>query len=155
LEEARTLHLVQRKPHPKLVCFEGCLVNDGRIIGLLLKRYSTTLSDRIETKDSKALDRVSCFRGIADGLKPLHSLAIAHNDVDPENVMLDEEDRPVIFDLGSCKIFGERPTECGTPPWNDGVNEDYSRANNDQIGLRKVGEWLGILDEVPNLVQVA
>lgn len=154
LEEARTLHLVQRNPHANLVGFEGCLVEDGRIIGLLLKRYPTTLSDRVKAKDNKALDRASCLRGIVDGLKHLHSLGMAHNDVNPSNVMLDEEDRPVIVDLGSCTPFGERLTEGGTPGWNDGFGEEFSRASNDEIGLRKVGEWLGITEKLLNLLQV-
>ena len=144
LEEARTLDLVRRNPHANVVKLEGCLVKNGRIVGLLLKRYPVTLSDQVEGDDSKPLDKASCFRGIVAGVKHLHSLGMAHNDINPSNVMLDEEDRPVIVDLGSCKPFGEKLNEGGTPGWNDGFDEDVSTASNDRIGLTKVGEWLGI-----------
>jgi hypothetical protein len=43
-EEARTLDLLRRKPHPNVAGLEACLVRDGRIIGLLLKQYSARLA---------------------------------------------------------------------------------------------------------------
>lgn len=58
-----------------------------------------------------------------DGVSHLHSLGVAHNDLNPRNILLDENDRPVIFDLGSCKAFGEKLTEGGIPKWNDGFDE--------------------------------
>jgi len=162
LEEARTLHLMRLKPHPNLLKLEGCLVQDGRIHGVFLKRYPITLDDRVAAEKRskkplekaacvKALDRAACFKRIVAGVKHLHSLGIAHNDINPNNIMLDEEDRPVIVDLGGCRPFGEEMVEGGTLDWNDGFDEDVSTANNDMIGLRKVGEWLGISEELIDL----
>ncbi|KAG5262159.1 hypothetical protein AALO_G00292880 [Alosa alosa] len=41
------------------------------------------------------------LRGICDGLKAIHDRGYAHRDLKPTNVLLDENDRPVLMDLGS------------------------------------------------------
>ncbi|OIW22828.1 hypothetical protein CONLIGDRAFT_719671 [Coniochaeta ligniaria NRRL 30616] len=147
LEEARTLNLVRRHPHPNVVSLEGYVVSHNRIIGLALKNYPITLAQRRQSEDSKPLDKASCYRSIERGVQHLHSLGIAHNDINPSNIMLDDEDCPVIVDLGSCKAFGEVLTEAGTPRWNDGF-DTVSTRNNDKIGLRKLREWLGIPEDM-------
>lgn len=147
LEEARTLDLVRRNPHPNVVSFEGCVVRNGRIVGLAMKRYPVTLAQRRKTEDKKPLDHVACYRGIERGVQHLHSLGIAHNDINPSNVMLDEGDCAVIVDLWACKPFGETLTEAGTPKWNEGFDRT-STVNNDKIGLKKLREWLGVPEDV-------
>uniref|UniRef100_A0A8C8AAM1 non-specific serine/threonine protein kinase n=1 Tax=Otus sunia TaxID=257818 RepID=A0A8C8AAM1_9STRI len=41
------------------------------------------------------------FHGICQGLQAMHSKGYAHRDLKPTNVLLDEDDRPVLMDLGS------------------------------------------------------
>lgn len=41
------------------------------------------------------------LRGICEGLKAIHDRGYAHRDLKPTNVLLDENDRPVLMDLGS------------------------------------------------------
>ncbi|KAI4830338.1 hypothetical protein KUCAC02_001974 [Chaenocephalus aceratus] len=41
------------------------------------------------------------FRGICSGLKAMHEKGYAHRDLKPTNVLLDEDDRPLLMDLGS------------------------------------------------------
>ncbi len=84
-----------------------------------------------------------CLEGIQAGLAHVHSLGLAHNDLNPWNIMLDEQDRPVIIDMGSCKPLGEKLHEMGTPDWNDGFVEVSSKENDD-IGLQKITEWLSL-----------
>lgn len=55
LEEARTLDLVRRIPHPNVVSFEGYVVRNGRIVGLAMKRYPVTLAQRRKTEDKDLL----------------------------------------------------------------------------------------------------
>lgn len=41
------------------------------------------------------------FQGICKGLKEIHSRGYAHRDLKPTNVLLEDNDRPVLMDLGS------------------------------------------------------
>ncbi|NXE89007.1 STK16 kinase, partial [Menura novaehollandiae] len=41
------------------------------------------------------------FHGICRGLQAIHSKGYAHRDLKPTNVLLDEDDQPVLMDLGS------------------------------------------------------
>jgi hypothetical protein len=51
--------------------------------------------------------------------------------------MLDENDCPIIVDLGSCKPFGEPLSEAGTPQWNEGFG-NVSSIKKDEFRLGKL-----------------
>jgi serine/threonine protein kinase len=40
------------------------------------------------------------------GIRHLHALGLVHNDINPRNFMVSEDDRPVIIDFDSCKEEG-------------------------------------------------
>lgn len=141
LEEIAVYQLLLKNPHPNLAEFRGCLLKDGRIVGILLKRYALTLSTRVEVHAQPRFDAALFLQHIHAGVAHLHGLGLAHNDLNPENIMMDEQDRPVIIDMGSAKRFGEHMSQGGTPDWNDGFGEVSSRGN-DEIGLEKIREWL-------------
>lgn len=141
LEEIRTFHLLHNHSHQNLAEFKVCLEKNNRVVGILLKRYVYTLLVRVEVYGQPPLDNNACFLGIEAGVKHLHSLGLAHNYLNPMNVMADEEDRPVIVDMGSCKPFEDELHQMGTTGWNEGF-VDWSSANNDAIGLRKIKAWL-------------
>jgi serine/threonine protein kinase len=154
LDEAQTLELIRRNPHPNIAHFAGCVVGNNRIIGLALSRYSVELGDRIKNNNSRPLNRALCIHGIVAGLKHLHSLGLAHNDLNLSNIMLNEQDVPKIIDYGSCKPFGDPLYEGGTPGWNENF-DSVSSLRNDETGLKKICEWLGapkVYDR--NVVQV-
>jgi serine/threonine protein kinase len=144
MKEIRSYQLLQQHPHANIAEFLGCLEKDGRIVGILLKRYQATLSIRMTGYNQPTLDISSCIEGIVAGMEHLHSLGLAHNDLNPENIMFEENlnlrDRPTIVDMGSCSKFGEELNQRGTPGWNEGF-ESVSSKKNDSIGMSKVKEW--------------
>ena len=79
--------------------------------------------------------------GIRAGVRHLHSLGLAHNDLNPSNVALDGDGNPIILDFGSCKKFGEELISGGTCGW---VDEDYSTSaqHHDEIAMGKIEAWL-------------
>lgn len=145
LAEAQTLELVKRNPHPNIVQFYGCIVKNGRIVALALQRYPRTLASLVEEQDDGTRPAPATverwLHDIKSGVQHLHGLGLAHNDINPHNVMQDEGGNMVLVDLGSCARFGETLSELGTPGWNEGFSEE-SATKNDEIGLAKIGEWL-------------
>jgi len=45
------------------------------------------------------------LEGIASGVGHMHSLGLIHNDIDPSNIMITEDDSPVVIDFDSCLPF--------------------------------------------------
>lgn len=140
LEEAETLEFLMCNHHPNLIRYHGCIVQRGRIVGLVLDRHPTTLEYRLEN-DAQSFDAKSCMNSITSAIEHLHSLGLAHNDLTPMNIMIDEYDAPVIVDFGSCRPFGKDLITAGTPGW---VDEEFvtSEQRHDEIALRKIKTWL-------------
>lgn len=140
IEEAEILQLILRNPHPNIIRYYGCSVKRGRVTGIVLERHNVILQHRYED-DKRAFDIDSCIKGIRAGVRHLHSLGLAHNDLNPSNIALDAGDRPIILDFGSCKRFGEQLLSAGTPGW---IDESYhtSAAEHDEIAIDKLEAWL-------------
>ena len=77
--------------------------------------------------------------GLQAGLTHHHSLGSAHNDINPKNLALDKNDKPVPPDLGSCRRFGEQLVSAFTPGW---IAEDEENTTStkryDEVGLKKM-----------------
>lgn len=82
-----------------------------------------------------------CMSKIASAVGHLHLLGLAHNDLTPMNIMVDEYDTPVFIDFGSCQPFGCKLITAGTPGW---IDEDFtdSAQNHDEFALGKLQTWL-------------
>ncbi|KAI9746994.1 MAG: hypothetical protein M4579_007544, partial [Chaenotheca gracillima] len=140
LQEANTLELLARHPHPNIVGYHGCVIKRGRIVGFVLDRLPMTLEDRL--RDSPGdIDIESCMTKIASAVDHLHSLGLAHNDLTPHNIMVAKDDSPVLIDFGSCGPFGATLITAGTPGW---IDEDYvvSGPQFDRLALIKIRAWL-------------
>jgi len=140
LQEAEMLELLAQNQHPNLIRYHGCIVERGRIVGLVLDRHPTTLENRLED-GAQSFDGKLCMNGITSAVEHLHSLGLAHNDLTPMNIMVDEYDAPIIVDFGSCRPFGKDLITAGTPGW---VDEEFvtSEQRHDEIALRKIETWL-------------
>ncbi|KXS93551.1 hypothetical protein AC578_2252 [Pseudocercospora eumusae] len=140
LEEARLLEILKIHPHPNLIKYHGCTLKNGRISGIALEKHEVLLLYRYEDRPLP-FNTTACMDGIRAGVRHLHSLGLAHNDLNPMNVLLDKDDQPVIIDFGSCKKFGERLVSAGTPGW---IDDEYiiSARENDEAALLKIESWL-------------
>ncbi|KAG6287243.1 hypothetical protein E4U45_008124 [Claviceps purpurea] len=132
LHEIEAYELLRKHPHPNIVDYRGCVVIDGRISGLCLAKYKMTLGERMRL--GTPFDKDICLEGIERGICHLHSLGIVHNDIKPDNIMLDELDRPVIIDFDTGRQEGDIGFQPGTPDWSiEGT--DRARFENDFYGL--------------------
>ena len=98
LHEARICELLRLHPHKNIASYLGCINDGGFITGICFVKYQETLSDRLEDS-SRPLDPDSCLMGVREALDHLHSLGLIHNDVNPNNIMSDEQGVPIPIDL--------------------------------------------------------
>ncbi|KAG8674185.1 hypothetical protein FPOAC2_00170 [Fusarium poae] len=139
LMEAKACEVLMKHPHPNVAKYWGCYVVDGRIRALCYQKYIMTLKQRKKT--GIPLNVPKCLRGIRDGICHMHSLGLIHNDINPNNIMIDEFDNPVIIDFDSCTCQGEKVVKGWTRNWcMEGA--ELSSPENDFYGLRKIEEYL-------------
>jgi len=139
LAEVQTLELLRQNPHPSIVRYHGCLTKRDLVVGIVFDRYSETLFQRLEQQ--RHFDIESCMSSITSAVTHLHSVGLAHNDLNPSNVMVDGDYRAVVIDFGSCQPFGEDLITAGTHGW---IDEEFvtSAREHDETALIKVDSWL-------------
>jgi serine/threonine protein kinase len=153
LQEVQVCEKLKLEPHLNIAEYIGCEVNDGKISGICFKQYKESLQQRLNPEHlnkrafarSANLDEKWCssiIEGIKKGLDHLHALGLVHNDLSPSNVMLDERDRAIIIDFGSCRIVGENLEGVGrTYEWyDDGVQT--ANPTNDLDALAEMRAWM-------------
>lgn len=156
LQEATTWKTLIHSLHPNIVKYHGCRVQDGRITGLFFTKYHDTLASIVNPGHSgkrhfdaskrPLKDVKSCLEGIEDGLKHLHSLGLAYNNVNPADIMFATEDdeTPIIIDFGSCRTIGSSLQDVRrTPEWYD-PNVLTSLPSNDTDALNEFAERLSL-----------
>ena len=141
LHEARICELLRRHPHRNVASYLGCIHEEGLVTGLCFVRYKETLSDRFRDS-SRPLDVSLCLQGVKEALDHLHSLGLNHNDINPCNIMLDEQDVPIVIDFDSCQREGESLNNTGTPGWTDGSSWTTSLREHDDFALEQLSRYL-------------
>lgn len=105
MTEVEACEVLRQHPHPNIAQYLGVVVKGGRVGGLVFDRYSVTLEELLEQQTP--FDRERCLREIEDRIRHMHSLGLVHNDLNPANVMLDNDGKAVIIDFDSCKRDGK------------------------------------------------
>ncbi|KAL5333726.1 kinase-like protein [Aspergillus crustosus] len=160
--EIEACEILRKNPHPNIVTYYGYNETRGRVSGLCFKRYKSTLLEAVNpgylgkvaflqsTHELVADSMVRGLDGILSAIKHLHSLGLVHNDINPANIMLDEDGTLILIDFDSCRYIGEslRATETKrTHHWHD-PSVDISLENNDLTAFRELQIWLaGLANE--------
>ncbi|KAL3962996.1 hypothetical protein ACCO45_004519 [Purpureocillium lilacinum] len=93
---------------------------------------------------SRTLPRQTTKRylsGIEAGIKHLHSLGSVHNDINPSNIMISDDDAAVIIDFDSCVKIGGRAGAANikrTPGWYKKNSSSLDDVNNDFAALQEL-----------------
>ncbi|KAK4154475.1 kinase-like domain-containing protein [Chaetomidium leptoderma] len=133
----------QTLQHPNMIRYLGCRVRRGRITSVFLERLEHTLMQYIfhEPAGFASLDKTKFVEALESAVAYLHSLGLAHNDINPYNIMVMEDGTPVLIDFGSCQPFGGRLQSLGSPGWYEELFFT-SQAKHDAFALKKLREWL-------------
>lgn len=117
LQELKTCEAMQGSLHINLATYYGCSLAEDRIAGLCFRWYPATLltfvnpghlnkSMLIEAEETQPARKQAAqfLSGIEEGIRHLHKLGIIHNDINPANVLITEDNTPVVsdFDSSSC-----------------------------------------------------
>jgi len=140
--EVRVLEKLSRTPHPNIVAYHGCVVEDGLIVGIALEKCVKDLSERLRDT-STPLDIDKCLAQVAAALIHIHGLGYCHNDIKPHNIMVRADDSAALIDFDSCLPVAELlDTGKGTTPlWGDSAAKT-SCLKNDWLGLALVEEYM-------------
>jgi len=144
LEETLIMEQISKSSHPNIVGYYGCRVRRGRITAILLERLDQTLAQYTSTPDFQQLDKVRFIEALESAVDYLHSLGLAHNDINPDNIMVKDR-KPVLIDFGSSQPFGKRLQSLGTEGWYEEIFFT-SEKKHDTYALNKLREWLQKLE---------
>ncbi|RBR26618.1 uncharacterized protein FIESC28_00615 [Fusarium coffeatum] len=144
LDETLIMEKLAKNPHPNITHYKGCRVKRGRITGIVVDKNEMSLEQFIKSEKLSDLNVNSFLSDINSAVDHLHSLGMAHNDINPGNIMMGEKNKPVLIDFGSCQPFGKLLQTFGTPGW---FEEDFwtSEKKHDDIALEKLRQWLKIV----------
>ncbi|KPM41996.1 hypothetical protein AK830_g4582 [Neonectria ditissima] len=144
LEEAEAMEVLRSQPHPNIIGYHGCLVRRGHITGLVLDRYRDDLNGHLKNGHT-IQDKELFMKSLESAIHHFHSLGWAHNDLNPTNILVTEDGKPVLIDFGSARRIGEKlSTSRGTKDWIDCEMKDYttSETRHDTFALTKIRSWL-------------
>lgn len=141
--EICVLEQLRNNPHPNICEYFGCKVDSsaGLVTGVYLKKYPWSLAALLQgrvPRGGKAppkLDRNVLISGIREGLCHLHGLGMAHNDLSPMNIMVDEFGSPIIIDFDNCAAFNQ-PCRAGTPEFT--LYSKVSSPENDVYAFERI-----------------
>ncbi|KAK3394223.1 hypothetical protein B0H63DRAFT_491736 [Podospora didyma] len=139
LNEIATCEVIKDQPHPNIATYSGCVASGGRVTGLCFKRYPETLMAKVNPGHlNKSMLIMSEDRGHPASAR----LGIAHSDLNPANVMITEDDAPVIIDFDSSSAPGTAldKTKLTYGRFDPGVH--VSRESNDIDALEEWRIWL-------------
>lgn len=101
LNEMLIMERLSAAPHPSIVGYYGCRTRRGRITAIVLERLEYTLKQYIDTPKFAHLDKGKFCDAIDSAVAHLHSLRLAHNNINLYNIMVKDR-QPALIDFRSC-----------------------------------------------------
>lgn len=138
-DEVDVLERLEGYHHRNIVRYYGCVVEEGRIAQICLERCESNVVEYVEDT-SRDIDLRKLMQDVEAGIEFLHSLGLAHNDINPDNICI-VEGRAVIVDFDSCVPFG-KSLQKGCSLVRDSNGNSISAAENDIEGLADVHDFL-------------
>lgn len=140
LDETLIMERISKSPHLNIIGYYGCRVRRRRITAIALEQLEETLTQCASTPSIQDLDEEQFLMALESAVDHIHSLGLAHNDINPDNIMI-KNGAPVLIDFGSCQPFGNRLQSLGTPGWYEELFFT-SEKKHDIYSLNKMREWL-------------
>ncbi|KAF8991076.1 kinase-like domain-containing protein [Cyathus striatus] len=113
-KEIDIMETISKSPHRNICVYYGYLRDGDYVDGIVLKKYPTTLDNLIKSISTEGIESETVpfipdkiISGVRQGIDHIHSLELVHDDINPRNIMVDEDGEPIIIDFNSCVRPGE------------------------------------------------
>jgi serine/threonine protein kinase len=150
VKDLENCQMLMQHPHPNVLPYLGCLVEDGRVTGLCFKKASKTLMEMVNPKMVlKVKFDASCYplpnkekllQGWEAGIRHIHSIGYVHNDVHPTNLMVLDDGTPVVIDFDMLTKKGAIQYG-GRFEWSD-QEVNVASEKRDWDGMQEIRTWL-------------
>jgi len=143
LIEAEMYEIVKQYPHPNICHYYGSIRDGQDLTAICLRKYKRSLHDAVQS--GAPLDRDVIVSGVAKGLQFLHdTLGLVHNDINPTNIMLNNQGHPVIIDFDSCAPIGQdmHGRKGGTFGWVRKPEPRTCTVESDEYALSLISQYL-------------
>ncbi|KAF2177308.1 hypothetical protein K469DRAFT_742594 [Zopfia rhizophila CBS 207.26] len=142
LQELATCEIIRKQPHRNIATYHGCQASDGRIIGLCFERYRENLTDIINPGHLNKSEFILSRDRAAEFGTCTASAESTTTSINPANIMISEDDTPVIIDFDSSSAPGtELDKSKRTYGWFD-PHVRVSQKSNDFDALAELRVWL-------------
>jgi Tol biopolymer transport system component/predicted Ser/Thr protein kinase len=102
----REAQVVARLSHPHIApIFEAFEHGDTLWVAMELVNGSTLRRLLWDKGSMPALDVIRCGEALADALREAHSRGVLHRDINPNNIMLTSDGRPLLLDFGLAQML--------------------------------------------------
>lgn len=118
LREAQAL---AKLSHPGVVAVYDVGRHEGQVYVAMEFVQGETLGDWLVQRQRSWSEVVRAFAAVARGLEAMHALGIVHRDIKPDNILIDEQQRPRLIDFGLARGFHEDEGEDEDPMANPGA----------------------------------
>ncbi|KAH9924299.1 uncharacterized protein BXZ73DRAFT_103586 [Epithele typhae] len=139
--EMKVVRSLKHEPHPSIIPFYSFIITPS--YALITMAYHPRLIT-VEVSESHAKE---WFRSLLSGVEFLHKHGVVHNDIKPANILLSNENVPVLVDFGFAERYDLQSSEAFHSNLSYGTPEYLSpeRARGLPHDTRKSDVWsLGV-----------
>ncbi len=100
-------HAMARLSHPGILPIHDIAEHDGQLFIVMPLLPGGSLAERIQRGPLSPQAAAAVLVAVLQALAVAHEAGIVHRDIKPGNILLDDDDRPVITDFGIARIGAE------------------------------------------------
>lgn len=144
LKEAQALNKLTKLTNPNIVTVLSVFEANGTVYFTMPYLAGKSLTGAYLTTRISEAELLPLLRTLLSALKHLHEHELVHRDIKPDNILLTDENIPVLIDFGAARQMEGtgRATQIGTPgyaPPEQMSTENYDKKPKPRIDLYALG----------------
>ena len=104
-------HILAKIRHPNIArVLDGGTASDGTPFLAMEFIKGVSITDYVKTHELSVRHRLELIRSVLGAIAEVHRNLIAHRDIKPGNIIVDDNGEPFLLDFGIAKILGDGDT---------------------------------------------